>query len=69
MSLCLSVLMFERSWWLGETPEDWKKANISFVFTKDETWSGKLQDSQFHIDPQEGYEANKLGKHLQIHEN
>lgn len=37
MSLCSSVLMFERSWWPGETPEDWKKTSITFVFTKDKT--------------------------------
>jgi len=28
----LVSIIFERSWWLGEPPEDWKKANATPVF-------------------------------------
>jgi len=32
-------IIFERSWWTGEVPEDWRKANVTPVFKK-----GKKED-------------------------
>ena len=32
-------MFFEQSWQLGEAPEDWKKANVTSIFTK-----GKKED-------------------------
>ena len=32
-------IIFDRSWWLGEVPKDWKKANAIPVFRK-----GKKED-------------------------
>jgi len=49
-------IIFERSWRTGEVPEDWKKANVTPVFSK-----GKKEDpenyrpvSQPHLHPWKG---------------
>jgi len=34
------LIIFERSWQLGEVPADWRKANVSPIFKK-----GKKKDS------------------------
>ena len=43
----LRPIFFERSWKMGEVPEDWRKVNVTSVFKKAKG-SRKLQASQPH---------------------
>lgn len=60
--------MFEKPRWSGKLPDDWKKGNIAFDFSKGKkTRAGKLQAGEPHLCAWEDPGADPLGSNVQAH--
>ncbi len=59
-------IIFERSWRMGEVPEDWRKNDITPVFKKGKKEDpGNYRSSQPHLCPWKGDGTAYSGCHLQ----
>ena len=61
--------IFERSWWSGGAPEDWKKASVTHIHKKGKREeSGTLKACQAYFDLWEGDAATNPENYFQTHE-